>query len=450
LLEQKQDWDPAETENSAENAVRIKSVHKSKGLEFPVVFLAELNSGFSSKDTSGDCLFDESETIGLRITNRLSKTKSRSIAHEVITEKKRKAMLAEEMRILYVAMTRAREKLILCASKEQKHCRKILTETSIVADEPIKNWQLSSVKSHFDWILYGLGNDRKLCDLLDVKFTDNLCDNNLFDAFLLDSNDLDKIAQNILQRKTSVAAPVKKRSDRVDKELITKVKSSLSWKYPFAGLTTLAAKTSVSGLTHPGDEFSAMDMTNTLNRQPKALTKTRDRRASGPDRKTIGTATHLILQEIDLFSDITPQTIQALIKKLIDQGKLDEEAGKLINFSSIKGFFDSDLGQLAIKHKSEVLREWPFTFALKADELISGESGKDEIVIDMIIATEQGLVVIDFKTDDIAADFANQRAKLYADQIRHYAKAASAILKSEILANWLYFLTPGCGISIEI
>ena len=109
LLEQGSDWAPAEPDNITENAVRIMSIHKSKGLEFPVVFCAELNTRFNKKDSYGDCLIDDDCGLGLQIIE--SNVKLPAIAHEVIAEKKLDAMLAEEMRILYVAITRAQENL---------------------------------------------------------------------------------------------------------------------------------------------------------------------------------------------------------------------------------------------------------------------------------------------------------------------------------------------------
>jgi len=118
LQEAGQDWAPAEPQSSAGNAVRILSVHKSKGLEFPVVFLAELESQFSKRDVQADCLVDENNTLGLQIIDQKSNSKLSSLAHEVIAEQKLSAGLAEEMRILYVATTRAKERLIRLFQKD--------------------------------------------------------------------------------------------------------------------------------------------------------------------------------------------------------------------------------------------------------------------------------------------------------------------------------------------
>ena len=111
LLDQGQDWAPAEPDSAAENAVRIMSVHKSKGLEFPVVFVAELETRFNSIDRHGQCLIDSDHALGIEIIDPETGGRLASIGHQIISEVKRSAELAEEMRILYVALTRARSAL---------------------------------------------------------------------------------------------------------------------------------------------------------------------------------------------------------------------------------------------------------------------------------------------------------------------------------------------------
>ena len=106
--------------------MRILSVHKSKGLEFPVVFLADLQSEFNKRDSQAECLADANDMLGLQIIDRDSNSRLASLTHQVIAEQKKATGLAEEMRVLYVATTRAKNKLILTASQKQKKCRDIV------------------------------------------------------------------------------------------------------------------------------------------------------------------------------------------------------------------------------------------------------------------------------------------------------------------------------------
>ena len=167
LLAAEADWAPAEPDSSSQNAVRIMSVHKSKGLEFPVVFLAELNGQFNLKNISGDCLADAYLAMGLTVIESNSKTKLKSLGHQVVAEQIRKTTLAEEMRILYVAMTRASHKLILTASEKASKCRQII-QSAAIAGRTIPDWQISSAKNFLQWILFALAGEQKLNDIFET------------------------------------------------------------------------------------------------------------------------------------------------------------------------------------------------------------------------------------------------------------------------------------------
>jgi ATP-dependent helicase/nuclease subunit A len=445
LLETGRDWAPAEPDNITEDAVQIMSIHKSKGLEFPVVFGAELNTRFNKKDSYGDCLIDDDCGIGLQITE--SNVKLPAIAHEVIAEKKLDAMLAEEMRILYVAITRAREKLVLTASRSQKDCSDILAACSTLPDEPVRDWQLKSAKCHFDWILYALANHKKLNDLFKTAPKANTIDDNLFSTQLLDRNVLDEISAEILKKKHSKLTPRTPKISKSGKLLLAKLKNSLDWQYPFADLIKLSAKTSVSELTHRDDEFAKADFTDAFQRKPKVVS------ADNTDAKLIGTATHLVIQNLALDSDITFTSIRATAEKLVSRDKISPQVASQIDFDSILKFFQADLGKLLLEHEDNTLQEWPFTFALDAAQLGAESPGETVIVqgiIDMIVKTPAGLVIIDFKTDDVAAESACRRAQRYLDQLNLYAAAASAILKEKIAGSWLYFLKPAAAVNTQI
>jgi len=448
LLERGRDWAPAEPDNITENAVRIMSIHKSKGLEFPVVFGAELNSPFNKKDSYGDCLIDDTCGLGLQIIE--SNVKLNTIAHEVIAEYKINAMLAEEMRILYVAITRARERLILTASKKASNCRNILAAPNLLPDESVRDWQLKSAKCHFDWLLYALANHRKLHDLFELESTQDTTDDNLFSARLLDLAELNEISNAIMRQKRARPKPLSAGTTKISSEaqqLLGRVRESLNWKYPFDDLTKLSAKTSVSKLTHPADEFAPADLSDAFDRRPGAVSPDKT------DNKLIGTATHLVIQKLALDRDITIDSIQATAEKLATEDKISPKVAEQIDCDSILKFFLSDLGKLVTEHKDNILREWPFTFASDAAQLGAISPGETVIVqgiIDMIIKTPAGLVIIDFKTDDVTAGFAPQYAdrRSYYPQMRHYATAASAILNQEIKGIWLYFLKPGIAINV--
>ncbi len=449
LLEHGKDWAPAEPETSAQNAVRIMSVHKSKGLEFPVVFLAELNNKFNKKDSTDDCLFDEDDTFGLKIVEPNSKVKLSSIAHQVIAEEKLKTTLAEEMRVLYVAMTRARERLIITGSKEKDRCQKLVTEAAMIEGDGLNDWQLRDCQCHFDWILCGLSDQRQLLNALDVETDGGGDGSELFSVDVVSRARLDEMASSLLQGGSTDTKDKQKIAGSDAKESLAKIKESLNWRYAFEDLTCMSTKTSVSQLTHREDEFAGTVYADALKRMPEAVDRQDHGKVSASQR---GTATHLVIQNLDLDQTVSVEAIDEVIAKLVSNGAIPEAVAGRIDSGAIERFFASELGKLCFAKGNSILREWPFTIGIDAKELGAASGGENVIVqgiVDMIIMTPEGLVVIDFKTDNVTAEAATDRADRYKEQMGHYVRAAGSILGEKVAGAYLYFLLPETVISTE-
>jgi len=459
-----QDWAPAEPEASVGNAVRILSVHKSKGLEFPVVFLAELDSAFNLRDIQADCLADAEDTLGLQIIDRPTNRKISSLAHEVIAEQKRATALAEEMRILYVATTRAKDKLVLTASAKQSTCRQILQKGLLLGDGPIPDWQLRACRSPLGWILYAFSNQKILHDVFETSLADRAINDDLFEMKLHTESDLKRLSEFVIRMKAGkstqrAAGLAQSRSKRTASDLLGQIKKSLSWSYRFVEASCLPAKSSVTQLTHMHDEFVRFDYSRALERQPGTLLAMEPDRDKPVEARLIGTATHLVISELDLSRPVTNAQIERIKDRLVADNSISAIVAKFIDTESILAFFESKLGQLVLDPSNCVWREWPFTFALPVSAWEDQSPARDtkyelsdaiivQGMIDLLIKTSKGLVVVDFKTDRITAEQVSERAELYRRQLAFYSQAASAILRSETMARWLYFLTPGCAIKL--
>jgi len=447
LSDENHDWAPAQPDNTAEDTVRIMSVHNSKGLEFPIVFLSEINRQFNTRDIVSECLIDDENTIGLKIVDPDTKEKSASIAHQVIAAEKRKTLYAEEMRILYVAITRARERLIVTASAKQKPATSIVQDCGALGSEPLKDWQIQSAKSHLDWVLLALGNQKKLQRAFHVDL-EGAADTDLFEANTPRADELNELVKQ-LREKQSAKQNCKPAEPEAVKELMSKVKTSLSWQYPFAQSAQTDAKMSVSELTHRDDEFSQMDYSNALKSMPKSLAV--EKTQTKVDPRQIGTATHLIIEKLDLTLPVTLEVVRSLAADLAAENQIDEQTAAVINHDNIVKFFQSDLGKLATDPDNKVMREWPFIYGLPADQVDGCSKGEIIVVqgiIDMVVETPQGLVIIDFKTDNVTAAGVAERSNIYQKQIDLYATAASEILKKKVTSKHLYFLRPGVAETI--
>jgi len=454
LIAAGEDWSKPQPEAGTGNTVRVMSIHKSKGLEFPVVFIADLDSRFSKKDFSRDCVLDERLTLGLKIIDAESNSRLDSPAYQVIEERNRRKSLAEEMRILYVAMTRAMNRLILVGCKDRDSCRNILAAAHSFAGQSIPSWHLETRQNHLDWILSALGSKPLLHQVFQTELPTQATQDNLFSVHFYDQPELAKLSAIIQHSKLKTQNSTLKTP--VVKHNLAGLKRSLNWQYPFGNAPSLPAKRTVTQWTHRNDEFTKIDYSLAFDRKPKAVFSTKQ-----IDGRSVGTATHLVMSKLDLAKSVTTEAVTRLIEKLVKDGALIQEIASQINAESIAKFFKSKLGQTVLDKKTVVRREWPFTFAVpasewKSDNLDEIRNTKYEIrdtiivqgIIDLLVKTPKGLVIIDFKTDDVSAEETLRRAELYRGQLDLYARAASIILDQKIDSKWLCFLRPGCEVEV--
>ena len=392
-------------------------------------------------------LFDERDTLGLRIIEPESNTKVSSLAHQVIAEQKRAANLAEEMRILYVAATRARERLILVGSMKNKQCRGLLCRGAGFEQKAISDWALRSCQSSMEWILYAFSNRRILHDAFGTGIEQNFIEDSLFSLSCYGRDELSRISENILRDKISKNKPISQTitSNKCDDKLLSEIITKLRWKYKFDEATKLQAKASVSDLTHRADEFVKIDLSGSLGRKPKVVLSQQSGLPVRIAGKDIGSAVHLLIARLDLSVAITKEMIVQTAGKLVSEGAISAAISERIDIDSIAGFFESEVGRVVVSPTSTVHREWPFTFALPAGREFQVVQG----IIDMLVETDEGLTVIDFKTDHISQEQVYQRGAGYKEQLRLYGAAAEAILKKPIHGKWLYFLSPGCAFAVK-
>ncbi len=448
LQEAGQDWTPAEPAAAAGDAVRIISVHKSKGLEFPVVFLAELDSRFNMRDTQDDLVADVEHTLGLRVVDAHSNSKLRSLAHQVIGEKKRAVTLAEEMRVLYVALTRAKDRLILTAAQKQTDCAKVLRQGLLLADPTVPDWLLKTSNNCLEWLLYGLADQRPLHEAFVTGLAEPAGDEGLFGLTVLRGDDLNELSRYVKtlrdsKKQRAGGSGGSSRPDAAGKRLLAQVKERLDWRYPFEAAVHEPAKQSVTALTHQDDEFARLDTSRALERRPLTLATDKNQTAPAPGR-VIGTAVHLVISSLDLTQPITAGAIAGTRDALVAQGAMTATVAEAIDIDAILSFFTGDLGVMVLDEKHAVWREWPFTMGMPVQQ--ADVSDEDIVVvqgiIDLLVRTPEGLVIVDFKSDRVTGAQIAERAESYRGQLDLYAQAAGGILKRPVLQKWLYFLLP--------
>jgi ATP-dependent helicase/nuclease subunit A len=453
LQEAGQDWAPAQPGSSAANAVRILSVHKSKGLEFPVVFLAELESEFNRRDLYADVVVDTEDAVGLQVIDPQSNAKLQSLAHQVIGEKRLATGLAEEMRVLYVATTRARDRLILTASQKRTDCGKMLATGLLLAEEKIPDWLLRDCKNSLEWVLYGLSDQRVLHEAFGTSLAKDARDDGLFEFQLHGREQLQAWSQLVLNLRTRKANGTKATQGKAKpsaqaRKLLADLKEHLDWRYPFVKAVTSPAKSSATKLTHPDDTSARPDSSKTLTRLPVALAAPGPAISQPLDPLLAGTAAHLVIASLDLEQPVTLKEIERTKNRLIEEAAMTATMAESVDPAMILGFFESDLGSIVLDKSNRVLREWPFTYAHRTPDGAAGEFVVVQGVIDVLVQKPMGLIVIDFKTDRVSGREIARRAEVYRGQVDLYAQAAEAILHEKTLEKWLYFLTPRQAVQV--
>lgn len=449
--------------NEDEDAVRVMTIHASKGLEFPVVFVLDMSKQFNMTDiTNQPFIFDEALGAGVKYLDTDHRVKYETMPFVVIREQKRRKMLAEEMRKLYVALTRAEEKLFLVGSYKNK-------------EEALKKWQQNltsdhlvlstsgrlSQKSLMGWVGMSLVRHPKMIKaypeimLEPVKGLGKLPGNFILNFFK---------KEDILQKtgmKTAKAQPEVMEVSKPNPQLLKEVVDQLNAKYSDLSATVTTSYQSVSEIKRVFEdpdnrELQVLDLSNPLsltgNRivgdelaKPKFLTK-----MTGVTPAEIGTATHLVMQTIDLSVSPSDESLSNLIIDLVSKEVLDSEVAEKIDQTSIVNFFESPFGKKLISEHKYVKREQPFSLLLEAKRIFSNFKGKksDRLLIhgimDGFLETEDELILYDFKTDYLSETAGDDEIEMiknkYTGQLNLYREALEQVKEKKVTSVKLVLL----------
>ncbi len=427
------------------DAVRMMTIHKSKGLEFPVVFLANMNAGFNRMDLNASVLLDEKYGIGADILNPRIRYRAKSIKKAVMREKKRSALLEEEMRVLYVAMTRAKELLIITgAIKDMDAQLKKWIADGKGFSGTLSSRVLSSAKSFLDWVMPALfswdENNEKDCT------ADILEGNHL----LLSSSDFSLAVRKIFKDQISIKPLVYEEIKEDEGDISEKLFKILSWSYPHERLTKLHAAMSVTELKRAAyDEEEALSVMADTDRSRISGKK------SGAKR---GTAYHRVLQlfnfsEYPLEADDKERDeyVSDQLHFMKEQGSISEEEIWLVSGEDIKKFFRSPLAErmCTAARLGKYHAEQPFLLGVSAGGLISDDGtvseGEDDErilvrgIIDSFFKESDGLVLVDYKTDYVPGEGGEEKLRArYKDQLFYYAKALEQAIKLPVKEAYIY------------
>lgn len=428
-----------ETE-SAGDMVRIMTIHKSKGLEFPIVLLANCAKRFNEMDLRKPVLLHPRMGISMRCRDMQRGLQYDGLDRLAMASVLRREMVSEELRVLYVAMTRAKEKLI-CTAALRDAGGKLEKWAAISALRPIPPYALSGANQYALWMAVPLLRHPDALPLREQLSRLPELDNDAPRCFTVRM--VAYQGQDAQQAETSVGQFVEREPLQTPE-----LKS-----YAADALRDLPSKLTATAITESFQAQEASEQTPPPKQQAELRRPFFEREARGLTPSEIGTAHHLFLQFCDFARCETAEGRQQELARLRDKRILSAQQADAIELEQIAAFFASDL--YARFGQATVRREFKFSILVPARDYYQEAEGFDEQllmqgVIDCLLETEQGLTVIDFKTDRVSRNFAAQRAEKYRAQLSAYKRAAETVFAKPVTGCALYFLSSRQTIWLEL
>ena len=452
--QQAADTEPEVRAVNEEDAVRLMSIHQSKGLEFPIVVLADLAKPFNRMDMRGDIILDETYGICPQIKPPHTGSRYPSLPYWLARRRQNQELLGEELRLLYVGMTRARDTLILSASVAASRLEKAWSTR-----QPLTLELLRGAQSYADWLAWWFAF--KLNDPEDFL---NQREGQVGRLRWTRHNDWSLVGK-LSDEPASVAGSDVTNPD-AEPEVWQSLQQRLAWRYPWIAATRQPAKTSVSALRRRANVEQAESAParwaraygpGSVDIAVAGKNKTRESRISAAE---IGDAHHTFLQFVSLEKTATVAALEQEAVRLESVGILTPAEVGALDLEALAGFWNSDLGGQIRSQAAHVRRELAFTARFSANELapFSGDAidphlEQDYVVVqgiaDLVVLLPQEIWLVDFKTDAIKASEIPAKTKFYEPQLWVYAQALSRTFNLPVSQAWLYFLAPRRAVPVE-
>lgn len=411
------DLSPAKLISEEHDVVRIMTMHKSKGLEFPVVFLAGMCGQFKGAD--GNIALHRSSGIGLSYINE-DRCLCSNITYDAVKKKNMEEELSESMRVLYVAMTRAKEKLYVVGAP-RSGAMGLEAQWDMMYPGGAANARDSAkAKCFMDWVApIARRSGRWLYHCVEYN-----------------------------PAKISAAQDI----INLENETITEPDAILSYTYPYKAYTHMPPKVTVTQIKRTQAEnwngeadlvtFSDKIYRDDPVKRPRFLS---ERRLTGAE---IGTAAHYVMQTLDdRAENMGAEFIQGHIERLCEKGRLSREAADSVRADKIAAFYETELGKRARK-SMRVFKEQPFEILARAGEIFEGAPEEEKIIVQGIIDCyfiddDGNIVLLDYKTDayEKTPEGIERIRKKYEIQLKWYARAIEEITKKTVKEKYLYLFS---------
>lgn len=440
-----------------EDVVRIMSIHKSKGLEFPVVFLSGCGKQFNLRDINDSLLFHEELGIGADCIDIKKRIRYTTLQKYAIKKKFELETLSEEMRILYVALTRAKEKLIITGSsynlqKDIDACYKAGVKgfNKVIPSELLKQ------KSYLKWIMTALIK-HKDGDILRqgknefVEISDDLSSWKI--NFHKKSDFGTENVEDSIEKKNISILSLNYSNFEVDEE----IRKRLEFRYKYRDVCSVPSNISVSDIKKAEEEIFEPQAENLFSEEKNRKKPRFIMEEKGLSKAEKGTAMHFVMQKLDLNKVNLLNEIKEQIKNMFEKGLITKDEEESINIFKIQKFFKSNLGQRllkAYKENKQVFRELPFITEIPVkriekdliDKIFNNEKLRLQGIIDCFFEEDDGIVLLDYKTDYVENGKEKEILDKYRVQIDLYTETLERVIGKKVKERYLYLF----GIDKEV
>ena len=460
-----------------DNTVRIMTIHKSKGLEFPIVFVAGLGRGFNGMERRQKIVIHPRLGVGMDYVNLELRQKQKMLFKEALLQQNYLEELGEELRVLYVALTRAKEKLILSGGVAglEKHVRQAYARGYRTS---LSYADICGAGSFMDWLLCALAGHRDMQPLLDAYIEDRgssweetSAAQTMFPAsFLIKEMNMEQMFDSDLTELASEERSLllfDREKENCRKPLPEEVEKQLSYRYPYEKYNQIPVKVSVSELksrklsAFAEEEDSVRLLENAAKKSRKkplpsflsqeALLQEPEEDIAAVNR---GNAYHKVFECLDFTCADTAEQGKEQLEQLYASGKADRETERVIRPQKIAAFAASPLGKRigAAQRAGRLYREQPFVYAMPAKEIDPQWDSDQPVmiqgIIDVFFEEGDGLVLLDYKTDYLQPGQEFLLSERYAQQMKYYRLALSAIMNKPVNECLIYSV--GLEVSIPL
>ena len=431
---------PVTASGASSGGVQIMSIHKSKGLEFPIVLLTDLGKRFNRADLQTPVLVHPRLGLGPLYIDLDRRIRYPTIAREAVSGLVSRESRSEEMRVLYVGMTRAKEKLILTASMPAAGRR--MKELGALSALPVPAETVDGGRSMAEWILLPLLRRWEAAPLRDLAGQEaedfSLTEDALWQVFL--HKDTPGIC---LPAGTEAGG-----NSAADAPALPVNREALDFVYPYAAACT--APTKITATQLKGREKDREIVQETIQpyvrrdfSAPRFLSGRRP--LTGAER---GTATHLVMQHLPLEEDTD---VGAVVEDLAARRFLTREQAEAVDQAAVRRFLASPLAS-ELRKADRVEREFRFSLLMPGEKYFPELDGGEEVllqgVVDLFAVRDGGVTVVDFKTDYVTEDTLPEKIAHYRPQLEAYSAALERILELPVKHRILYFFCAGQAVEV--